>query len=399
MESVSSTSTEERNDHRRERKEKKKRTQRNRVVKLELSNDVERAIRKTAEVLYEIKDDDINIDAKRAGETGIRLKPAKNPSTWVQSDALFNDAKRAYDGILQPFLQEPQVYKLESTKNKLHKQSYDPSVKDPHLERIEEYLAKEDAKLNETTLTTYIDPFSLPHPWEKITTSHGKVAYFNPETFERLNEPTQLVWEKKMEELAKLKRRDDLNGYEYKEAPKEKRFRVMTQDDFDKRLQNKLERRREDPTPLEQVEDCLYSIIDTIDKADIAKKRKEKKEYLKKLRAPWTPVTRGFRMKPLKRACGDDNDDDEEEEGVLPLVTDLEFIDNIISKTDMVLPVTMPYNLLEIQRSADQIQTFAIRSIGHKLTDELFGRTKIAHSFVEISSSEARVRHGARRNL
>merc|ERR1712146_691901 len=160
-------------------------------------------------------------------------------------------------------------------RHKLHKQSYDSSVKDPHLERIEEYLETKEEKVDETTLTTYIDPFSLPHPWEKIITTHGKVVYFNPETFERLVEPNQLVWEQKMEELGKLKRREDLNGYEYKEAPKEKRFRVMTQDDFDKRLQLKLERRREDPTPLEQVEDCLYAIIDTIDKADIARKRKE----------------------------------------------------------------------------------------------------------------------------
>ena len=118
MESVPSVDTKETdhsNDRVEVRKQKKKRTLRNRVVKLELSNDVERAVRKTAKVLYDMTDGDINIEAKGAE---VQLKPAKDSSKWVQSDSLFNDAKKAYDSILKPFLEEPQVYKLESTRHK-----------------------------------------------------------------------------------------------------------------------------------------------------------------------------------------------------------------------------------------------------------------------------------------
>ena len=137
-------------------------------MKLELSNDTETAVRKTAEALYNITDADINIIAAREGKADVRLKPAKDSNSWVATDRLYDDAKKAYDSILAPFMEEPQIYKLESTKAKLHKQSLDPSEgKNPHLERIEEYLNAHKEELKEEALGTYLDPFSLPYPWEK----------------------------------------------------------------------------------------------------------------------------------------------------------------------------------------------------------------------------------------
>ena len=240
-------------DEKRKGKGRRLRTERSRVVKLELSNDTGEAVRKTAQTLYNLSDADINIVAARDGKSEIDLKLAKDSNKWVATDAIFDDAKKAYDRILAPFLEEPQVYKLESTKERMHRQSLDATEgKNPHLERIEEYLNEPEEELKDETLSTYLDPFSLPFPWERRV-EFKQVVYFNPETFERLNKPPQEIWEKKVDHLGRLKQRDDLDGFEYVESSKEKRFRIMVQDEFDQKLQAKMERRRENPTELEQV--------------------------------------------------------------------------------------------------------------------------------------------------
>ena len=69
------------------------------------------------------------------------------------------------------------------------------------------------------------------------------------------------------------------------------------------------------------------------------KQRREHKLALKKMRRLWHPAAKGFRMKKLKVSRGGDGDgdgdgdNDDENCGVLPLVTDLNFIDNQVYYT------------------------------------------------------------------
>jgi hypothetical protein len=96
------------------------------------------------------------------------------------------DAKKAYDGILKPFFEEPQVYKLDSTKEKLHTQSYDTeTARPPILEEIEDFESLPAPSLNEDLDATFLDPFQLPYPWE-TRYEEGRTIYFNPETYERV---------------------------------------------------------------------------------------------------------------------------------------------------------------------------------------------------------------------
>ena len=69
-------------------------------------------------------------------------------------DTLYSDAKKAYDSILKPFLEEPIVYKIESTKKVLHKQYEDiyKDIADPNLLRIQEYLDEPVPILDEKAL-------------------------------------------------------------------------------------------------------------------------------------------------------------------------------------------------------------------------------------------------------
>ena len=148
------------------------------------------------------------------------------------------------------------------------------------------------------------------------------------------------IWSKKIESLSKLVQRDDLDGYEYKESAAEKRYRTKVQDDFDKKLQAKIKRRQEDPTDIEQVEDTLYLIVDKICKADELTRHKIKKEELRKLREPYHVATKGFRMASLGVTETEDGETNH-------LITDLDFIDCILTDGNYVLPCAMPYDLLE----------------------------------------------------
>jgi hypothetical protein len=162
-------------------KSKTKFTKRTKLVKLELSSQTSLAINKVAANLYDIKNPSLN--------------PTIDNETWYTTDALYADAKKAYDGILKTFLEEPIIYKLESTKEKLHAQSFDNNQDiDPNLDRINEFLEKEIPLIDENVLNTYIDPFDLPKPWEKKF-EFGQFIYFNPETFERLEiKPQEVIY-------------------------------------------------------------------------------------------------------------------------------------------------------------------------------------------------------------
>ena len=163
-----------------ERDRKIKHTTRSRVVKLELSNQTDLAVVKVAKTLY-------NLDHERT------LQKATDSNLWHVSDSLYYDAKKSYDGILKPFFEEPQVFKLQATKELLHTSSLDPHApEDPNLQRINEFLEEEVEPLTEELIGTYLDPFTIPYPWE-TKFDHGKIMYFNPETFETVDVRPQEV--------------------------------------------------------------------------------------------------------------------------------------------------------------------------------------------------------------
>ncbi len=81
-------------------------TKRKALLKLELSGDTKKQLENVASTLY-------NIDLHSSNV-------AQNSLTWNTTDGvLYKDAKNSYDAILDAFLADPKVYKLESTRAKV----------------------------------------------------------------------------------------------------------------------------------------------------------------------------------------------------------------------------------------------------------------------------------------
>ena len=174
----------------------------------------------------------------------------------------------------------------------------------------------EEPKLDITELDeikdTYLDPFGLNSTWRIETDKKtGEQYYFNAQTYVKTKEKPSVdaeIWREKLAKLGKLQRRADLDGYEYVETVKEQRQRVRTELEYEKTVAAEIERRLHKPTPLEQVEDVLFYLVDSIAKIDddIAKtaKKHEKKERLKHYHV----ATQGFKMKPIKSVERDDGE-------------------------------------------------------------------------------------------
>jgi hypothetical protein len=107
---------------------------------------------------------------------------------------------------------------------------------------------------------------------------------------------------------------------------------------------------------LEQVEDALFHIIDTIAKRDAKNKWIVSLMKKNEERQSWHPNTLGFRLDPLEsiKSAAADSDD----EGI-PRVTDLDFNDNVIvSATGHVVATLMPWNLMDIHEKEREIRKF-----------------------------------------
>ena len=146
-------------------------TERKALLKLELpvgdGAKLQQAISKVGENLY-----------------GISSNPfttkSEDSNAWYATDSLFTSAKKTYNGILRPFLEQPQVYKLDVTKEKVRR--IDPKYVPPTA--LDEYP---DVTVDENALSSYIDPFALPAPWQ-LKMIGDKTFYFNSETFERVEQ-------------------------------------------------------------------------------------------------------------------------------------------------------------------------------------------------------------------
>ena len=180
-------------------RDKIKKTKRSAVLKLEFGNDTHSQLDKVATALY--------------GLEAQPTKAAKDNNAWTKTDQeLFAVAKASYDGVLAPFLEDPRVYKFNSTKEKVWEdllntlrrlEEEKAAAKDATRRRKPEGAAekkkaarrpKKKAEDDEEKppnmdqqLATYLDPFDLPKPWREDKGKDGVIRYFNSETYQKVD--------------------------------------------------------------------------------------------------------------------------------------------------------------------------------------------------------------------
>ena len=193
----------------------------------------------------------------------------------------------------------------------------------------------------EEELETYLDPFEPPKPWFKEVWNN-KLSYVNANTKERIFERPkgQELWLEKIDKLAKLTPREDLDGYEYREDDAERRRRVRAMAEFDRLMQEEIKRREEEPNDIEIIEDVLYDLVESVHMLDERRTELQKRRAKRAEKATWHPLCKGYRMKPLVPI--------ENEEGELETaVTDADFTDMIISQTGHMLSLQTPPGFFE----------------------------------------------------
>ena len=312
---------------------------------------------------------------------------------WRTIDSkLYGDAKAAYDGIVNPFLKKPRVFKLEATKSKVwgdeeHKNALEEAEwkrkEEQRAKRIRKMekkkaAAKEAAKLKllgiisevkrdaddlpdaevdefevpmteEQQLETFLDPFEVPLPWAKDIWK-GKVSWVNRETLERVYKPPAEAWADKLKMLEKLTPRDDVDGYEYREDDLERRRRLRQMAEFDVAMEEEIKRRQEEPNDIEQVEDVLYYLVETVCKVTESEEKIAKNKIKKAMRAVWNISTKGFKMRPLMKQ---ENEDGE----LINTVSDMDVMDMIVSQTGHVLGVmTLPGTFEKHEKEREDVR-------------------------------------------
>ena len=257
------------------------------------------------------------VSEKLYGLGELPPEPSQEFQSWrVVDEKLFGDAKAAYDGIIEPFKKQPRVYKLESIKHKVWEGTRDKTAEN-EAKAEAEYQARKakldaaKARMNakkkaqaekskqgggvrnalapkktafdgddeankklppftiDEQLKTHLDPFEPPAPWYKEVYK-GEMTYVNEDTKERkyekpgISDPEERIFGKKLQMLVQLTPRADLDGYEYREEDKERRRRQRYMRDFDEAMKEEIRRREEEPTDIEQIEDCLFDLVDGI---------------------------------------------------------------------------------------------------------------------------------------
>lgn len=309
-------------------------TKRSALLKLELTGDAMHQIENVAHTLYDI-------DIRNA-------TLASNSLHWAATDdILYREAKASYDGILAAFQKEPKVYKLEATKEKVWETN--------RIEEEQRRLQEEEQKIEETkpkstkrlrpvpkksgsdsslslvatedVASTFINPFTMTY----ATPSAAQIDLVNQRRI-----PVE-VWADKLNLLERLTPREDLEGYEYRESVEERKSRLNTQKTYQLKLRDEIRRREQNPTDIEQVEDCLFGIIESVCTRYEQMLRKQHYEEKKAIRSVYHPNTKGYKMKPLAVI--------ESEDGSLTKkISDIEFEDMIISITGTIV-ASLPFNI------------------------------------------------------
>jgi hypothetical protein len=183
-------------------------TKRSKVVKIAFSGKDQNALGKVSRDIYGYED---NLPEVAAVD-----------QNWTTTDeGLYGPARSIYDSIVKPFLQEPKVYRFESTKQRIwsdherirleqlpppepepepepvlgqfktgrkrNKQGKVVKVKSKALVAIENEQKRIEAVRLMDPLETYLDPFEIQKPWIEKKNDDGSIYYFNEDTKETTN--------------------------------------------------------------------------------------------------------------------------------------------------------------------------------------------------------------------
>lgn len=334
-------------------------TKRKVLLKLELSGDVSKKLQAVANTVY--------------GISGYQPTQATDKNReWNTTDqVLYSQAKTSYDEILSTFKSKPKVYKFESLKEKIWERNKSGGGLDPPLLQIEappilspkqsaeaaskgspsspskgrkDYWDSRNKKRTEEKrqpltmeeqAATYIDPFQTVVP---------KIAIASAQPQERVE-----VWHEKLEMLKKLTPREDLEGYEIREDYFDQQKRLAAQADFQQRMRREIQRREEEPTEIEQVEDVLFDIVEAISRNVELVEKAARVQTKQAERSTWHPAATGFKMRHLGVT--------ESESGVVTKqVSDFVFSDFMISPTGYMLGVRAPPELFELHDQERQVK-------------------------------------------
>ena len=334
-------------------------TKRSKVVKLELAGKAVDKLHKVASTLYDIQ--------------FPQTIEAENSTYWRAIDTLlFSSAKESYEQILRAFDEKPRVFKLERCKDKVWaenareylntfvSQSSDQEISVSAADSDKVVITEKEQIDNE--LETYINPFKMVNFDHSSVSSTGLTSEME-------------IWVEKMNILQKLTPREDLTGYEYRETLNERRNRILKQRNYDKMLEEEIYRRENYPTPIEEIEDALFDIVDTICKQEERLQKVLRRKERRQIQKVWHPATISCRLRPLQSLL--------QELGInKPIVTDMETQCEIISVCGLSLPRVRPWHLLirhELERELAQtmekqkqeIERLAQKSFSKKYSNAL----------------------------
>ena len=332
-------------------------TKRKKVVKLELAGNPVEKMHKVASTLY-------NIQIPQAIESD-------NSSYWRAIDTLlFSSAKESYEQILRAFDEKPRVFKLESCKEKVWAFNADlnsNSIKEIDSEIPVSVCDTDNINIPEieqidTELETFINPFKLVNFDHSSVLSSGLTLEIE-------------VWAEKLNILQKLTPREDLTGYEYRESLNERRSRIIKQRNYDRMLEEEIRRRQNYPTSIEEIEDALFDIVDTVCKQEERLQRVLRRKERRQIQKVWHPATVSCRLRPLQSLP--------QELGInKPIVTDMEMQCDIVTMSGLSLPRVRPWHLLirhELERELEdtmfkqkqEIERLAHKSFSKKISNAL----------------------------
>lgn len=158
---------------------------------------------------------------------------------------------------------------------------------------------------------------------------------------------TESAWKKRLELLGTLKLREGADGYEQPENIEERRICMRKRTAFLHKLEKELDRRERRPTDRDQVENALLSVIDRICEADRNEQRKKEGKISDK---SWHVASKGHFLTLLKKSgtTSETHPEDDflskpedryDEDSKSTSVTDLPFVDMIISHSALMLPL------------------------------------------------------------
>ena len=329
-------------------------------------------------------------------DIAIPNKEALVNQYWpTTDDILYKDARQSYLDITLPFSMPPKVYKFNSTREKVWKESSIQIAREKKLaefaKRMKEYddavalirnskfaqnakMPKKPVFVEEVAIVeppkiidemapsshiakkggrsfnvrgvevtndphgSYFNPFDVPKPWITKRTLNGVYYYINELTNERKDVHPGMLWETKYDKIKKLTRNDDMTGYEYVEDMDERKKRLELMTTYEKKLIDEIRRRVNEPTDIEIVEDVLFEMVEKIHKDDEVKHLTKRLERVEKKRSVWNVSTKGYRMVSLGV--------NETEDGtIIQLITDIDFTDMIISEFGSMLSLSAPTGL------------------------------------------------------